>query len=320
MIRSDDLIALFQLMYAEKWKYEWGAARRGCVDCSGAFVYAFRQLGGSIYHGSNTIARKYVGAFQKTPAPGFAAFKWKKTDTAKYPDGRGDFYHIGLVDADGEFVLNAKGTKAGFCRDKADGWHSFAPLLGVEYNPSAPSGASPLIGETGDAEKPPLLGEGDRPQDGGEVHGEEKGESWSVTEYHARVKVKSGRLNMRSGPGTEHGIVERLPDGTPLVVIAEFDTDGDGKADWAFVDEDGVQGYVSTAYIERVPVDDAGAENPPPGFPEGGAAYAVFIPCENGDEARRYAGNIKNAVIVRYDREASPEGEKPPGDAGGEGE
>lgn len=300
MIRSDDLIALFQLMYAEHWSYEWGAARRGCVDCSGAFVYAFRQLGGSIYHGSNTIARKYVGAFQKTPVPGFAAFKWKKTDTAKYPDGRGDFYHIGLVDSDGEYVLNAKGTKAGFCRDKADGWHSFAPLLGVSYN-----------------------GEG------------EKGESWSVTEYPAAVKVSSGRLNMRSGPGTEHSIVERLPNGTPLVVIAEFDTDGDGKADWAFVDEDGVQGYVSMAYIERTahPTADAGttayptaaAVPPSPETLEGkdegdSVAFGVWIACENEEEARRYAGNIKGAVLIRYDREAPPEGGKPPGSPDGEGE
>ena len=286
MIRSDDLIDLFQLMYAERWKYEWGAARRGCVDCSGAFVYAFRQLGGSIYHGSNTIARKYVGAMQKTPVPGYAAFKHKDADTEKYPDGRGDFYHIGLVDSDGEHVLNAKGTKAGFCRDKADGWYGFAPLLGVSYN-----------------------GEG------------EKGESWSVTEFPATVKVSSGRLNMRSGPGTEHSIVERLPNGTPLVVIAEFDTDGDGKPDWAFVDEDGVQGYVNMAYIERKPPSQASPDSPPanggqgesaePDLPfivegdrpqDGGGVYAVFIPCDNEEEARRYAGDIKGALVLRIDK------------------
>lgn len=312
MIRSDDLIALFQLMYAEHWKYEWGAAMRGVVDCSGAFVYAFSQLGGSIYHGSNTIARKYVGAFQKTPVPGFAAFKWKKTDTAKYPDGRGDFYHIGLVDSDGEYVLNAKGTKAGFCRDKADGWHSFAPLLGVTYPTTGSAGGPPFPAEPGRAD-------GD------------KGEAWSVTEYPAAVKVSSGRLNMRSGPGTEHSIVERLPNGTPLVVIAEFDTDGDGKADWAFVDEDGVQGYVSTAYIERKPPSQASPDSPPtnggqgesaePDLPfigegdrpqDGGGVYGVFIPCDSEEEARRYAGNIKGAVLIRYD--------KPPGEPGGEGE
>lgn len=313
MIRSDDLIALFQLMYAEHWSYEWGAARRGCVDCSGAFVYAFRQLGGSIYHGSNTIARKYVGAFQKTPVPGFAAFKWKKTDTAKYPDGRGDFYHIGLVDSDGEHVLNAKGTKAGFCRDPVGSWHSFAPLLGVTYPTTGSAGGPPFPAEPGRADA-------------------EKGESWSVTEYPAAVKVSSGRLNMRSGPGTEHSIVERLPNGTPLVVIAEFDTDGDGNADWAFVDEDGVQGYVSMAFIERTAYPTAAAVPPSPQSWEGQetegppspqlagemspagdrGALGVFIPCDSEEEARRYAGNIKGAVLIRYD--------KPPGSPDGEGE
>ncbi len=148
-------------MYEERWAYEWGAARKGCVDCSGAFSYAFRQLGGSIYHGSNTIARKYVGAFRKTPVPGYAAFRWKKTDTAKYPDGRGDFYHIGLVDSDGEHVLNAKGAKAGFCRDTLDGWHSFAPLRGVAYGPSQSADADGFPergaknGETEDSLAPP---------------------------------------------------------------------------------------------------------------------------------------------------------------------
>lgn len=258
MIRSDDLIALFQLMYAERWKYEWGAARKGVVDCSGAFVYAFKQLGGSIYHGSNTIARKYVGAMQKTPVPGYAAFKWKKTDTSKYSDGKGDFYHIGLVDSDGEHVLNAKGTKSGFCRDKADSWYSFAPLNGVSYG------------------------------------GDEREESWSVTEYHAKVKVESGRLNMRSGPGTGYEIVERLPNGTPLVVMAEFDTDGDGKADWVFCDEDGVQGYVSMAYIERIADEETPATEPE-------YKWGVFIPCDNEQEARRYAGDIKGAVVIRRD-------------------
>ena len=289
MIRSDDLIALFQLMYAEKWKYEWGAARRGCVDCSGAFVYAFRQLGGSIYHGSNTIARKYVGAFQKTPAPGFAAFKWKKQDTSKYPDGRGDFYHIGLVDADGEHVLNAKGTKSGFCRDKSDGWYGFAPLKGVDYG----AGQTSSVGSADTFPK-------------GEGSG--KGEAWSVTEYQAQVKVNSGRLNMRSGPGTEHSIVERLPNGTPLVVIAEFDTDGDGSPDWAFVDEDGVQGYVSMAYIERKPPGQISTDDPPADGDQdaepqdGGISFGVWIPCDNEEEARRYAGDIKGAVILRKEK------------------
>ena len=55
---NQDLIAEFQKMIG--WKYEWGAAKTGTVDCSGAFVYAMKKYGLSIYHGSNTIWRSYL--------------------------------------------------------------------------------------------------------------------------------------------------------------------------------------------------------------------------------------------------------------------
>ena len=55
---NQDLIAEFQKMIG--WKYEWGAARTGTVDCSGAFVFAMKKYGLSIYHGSNTIWRSYL--------------------------------------------------------------------------------------------------------------------------------------------------------------------------------------------------------------------------------------------------------------------
>ena len=59
MIKSSDLLAEFQTMYREHWRYEWGKHEHGIVDCSGAFAYAFKKLGGYIYNGSNRIARVY---------------------------------------------------------------------------------------------------------------------------------------------------------------------------------------------------------------------------------------------------------------------
>ena len=196
MIPVSDLIALFETMHRERWAYEWGAARRGCVDCSGAFVYAYRQYGESIYHGSNAIARRYVGKHSSEARPGYAAFKWRKQDTAKYPDGRGDFYHIGLVDASGEYVLNAQGTKAGFTRTPVSKWHCFAPLNAVEYNLSAAAAASPLIGETGDERSGSVI-------------------------YSATVTTQSGNLNVRSGPGTEYPKIGSLPKGETVDVLVE---------------------------------------------------------------------------------------------------
>ena len=72
------------------------------IDCSGLFVKCFRDQGTSIYHGSNTIYRKYcsdkgkltgVGQLQQ----GMAVFKWNPNTPAKFDDGLGDFQHIGLV-------------------------------------------------------------------------------------------------------------------------------------------------------------------------------------------------------------------------------
>jgi hypothetical protein len=143
-IQRKNLIYLFRIMYEEHWLYEPGAARYGCVDCSGAFSYAFQISGSRIAHGSNSIARNYiVGKLLpiSKAEPGMAAFKLREwTEDQKnnkwYGQAPGDIYHIGLVDEDPRYVLNAKGTKSGFCRDPIDGknkWHYVAYVKGVDY-------------------------------------------------------------------------------------------------------------------------------------------------------------------------------------------
>ena len=84
-----------EMMLNDKWGYIWGASGQlwtqakqdsasnemaqkygqqwvGHIvaDCSGVMVYIWKQYGLSIYHGSNTIARKYCGTMQTTPQPG----------------------------------------------------------------------------------------------------------------------------------------------------------------------------------------------------------------------------------------------------------
>ena len=271
MIPVSALYTECEKMLRDKWGYIWGTAgirwtqaRQDATendmakkygkrwighmvaDCSGVMVYIWRQHNMSIYHGSNTIARKYCGEMQGTPAPGYAAFKWKKKDTSKFPDGRGDFYHIGIVSADGQNVYESRGTQTGFVLSAASGWHSFAPFNDVAYEPQ---------------------------------------EAISVEPYRAVVKVEQGTLNMRAGAGTNYPVIFKLPNGTPLTVLVEYPNG------WAFVDDDGTQGYVSMKYLERVD------EEPPAEEPE--YKWGVFIPCDNEQEARRYAGNIKNAVVIR---------------------
>ena len=142
-IPAAKLIALFRRMYDEHWPYVLGAAREGCVDCSGAFVWAYRQFGQSIAHGSNAIARNYVrGLLPVSQAvPGMAAFKRKEPGQPgydlpeKYKGGKdlSDYYHIGLVD-EGGYVLNAQGTKAGFTRTPISKWSCVGYLKAVDYN------------------------------------------------------------------------------------------------------------------------------------------------------------------------------------------
>ena len=144
MIQPSKLIEIFYVMYREKWKYQWGAAREGVVDCSGAFAYAFRKLGGYMYHGSNTMWRKYTTEKGKigeiTLVPGMAVFRWRKSGkepVAYKSDGLGDFYHVGLFIGNGE-VIEAKSVQAGVVKGTVSGWQYAARLVGVDYSGQAP--------------------------------------------------------------------------------------------------------------------------------------------------------------------------------------
>lgn len=210
-IKASSLLRIFEQMYKEHWSYVWGAARKGCVDCSGAFVYAYKQFGQSIYHGSNRIARKYVGTLQSIDKakPCWAAFKWKKDGApSDYTDGKGNFYHIGLVDSTGKNVLNAKGTNSGFCLDEIDSWDYVAPLKAVDY--------SEIIA-------------------GGSVS--------ATVLYKATVTTQGGALNLRKSPnGTRIGTI---PNGTIIDVI------NDNNSSWWQIQYNGNIGYVSTEYLDK---------------------------------------------------------------------
>ena len=123
-------------------------------DCSGAFVRAYRKYGLSIYHGSNRIAREYVVKLlpPDRARPGMAAFKARQPGAqlyalpnaykpgGKYYDGDlNDYYHIGLVDADPRYVINAQAVRTGVVRSKlADNWHFVAALKAVSDEEETP--------------------------------------------------------------------------------------------------------------------------------------------------------------------------------------
>lgn len=218
-MKSSDLIAQFERMFAEHWAYEWGAAREGCVDCSGAFVYAYKRFGQTIAHGSNTIARRYVvGGLRPVSEarPGWALFK-RRDDNADMPaqymgDGIGDIYHVGLCSRDGTRALNAKGTQSGFCSDPASAFHLCAPLKGVDYSD-----------QTDESEE-------DEPMN---------------VLYRAVVNTAKDDLRVREEPKTGK-IIGHAPRGKVVDVLSEG-TDG-----WPRIRYGELVGYASAAYLARL--------------------------------------------------------------------
>lgn len=222
MIDVNKLLDLFERMEREHWAYELGAAREGLVDCSGSFVWAFKQLGASIEHGSNSIAHLRVGEYVPVAQakPGYAVFKmraWQEEDRGNrwYGESPGDCYHIGLMGRDGK-VLNAQGVKTGFVASGAKSWAFAAPLKAVKYSST---------------------------EGGGKMFG------------NATVSVTSGYLNIREGAGTAAKIIAKAENGTRVNVIREA-----GGTGWVFGKlENGVAGYMSGAYLtmdESISADD----------------------------------------------------------------
>ena len=165
MITPEALIAKFRQALEEQWGYIWGTAGERwteakqkelekttdssraqgrkygkkwightVADCSGLFSWAFKQLGGTMYHGSDTMYRKYCvnkGELSKgkrtdcgTLKPGTAVFVWNGSS----------YSHVGLYVGDG-IVIEAMGTVKGVTTTKvsAGKWTHWGELAGIDY-------------------------------------------------------------------------------------------------------------------------------------------------------------------------------------------
>jgi len=175
LITTAALIAKFEQALADKWGYIWGTAgetwtaakqaelekttdadRKNSreygskwighkvADCSGLFSWAFKQLGGYMYHGSNTMWNKYCTAKgemrngKRTDGlpllPGTAVFTYS-TKTGK----RG---HVGLFIGNG-WVIEAAGAKQGVIKSKVTNskWVEWGELKGLDYSGAEPAPA-----------------------------------------------------------------------------------------------------------------------------------------------------------------------------------
>ena len=175
MVKAVDVIEKFRYALKENWGYIWGTAGERwteakqkeiekttdsnraqarkygskwighvVADCSGLFSWAYKQLGGYMYHGSDTMYRKYCtyhGELNKgkrtdggTLKPGTAVFVWNGT---KYS-------HVGLF-VGKDTVIEAMGTQNGVTTSKVNSgkWTHWGELKDTDYSAQEPQeGAS----------------------------------------------------------------------------------------------------------------------------------------------------------------------------------
>lgn len=165
MITTQALIEKFRQALKEGWGYIWGTAGetwtaakqkelekttdkdraqgreygskwigKRVADCSGLFSWAFKQLGGYMYHGSDTMYRKYSsdkGELKKGKRTDCAALK---PGTAVFVWNGSKYSHVGLFVGDNT-VIEAMGTINGVTTSKvtAGKWTHWGELSGVDY-------------------------------------------------------------------------------------------------------------------------------------------------------------------------------------------
>ena len=216
-IPVNELISCFERMRDEHWDYCLNSAREGCVDCSGAFVWAYKQFDKTILHGSNSIARLSVGDLLSISyaRPGMVAVKVKDwtddDDTNRWYDSEpGNVYHIGLVIQNGSEmnVIEAKGAKWGVVQTKLDNkWKFVAYLDDVDYT-------------------------------------QKMEETIMEYKYTGSIHLTSGYVHLRSQPNITSKSIAKLYHGEPVEI-------GDSsQPNWyAVKDEAGNEGYVYSKYV-----------------------------------------------------------------------
>lgn len=266
-IKVSDIISDFRRMLSERWPYVGGGSSKDGVDCSGAFAWAYRQHGCSIYHGSNRMAREEVVALipigQATVVPGMAAFKSRKPSDPKYDlpssyRGGGynyngdldDYYHVGLVDEDTARVLNAQEPSTGFVASPiGKGWTHVGYLKQVDYGVSDPASSEQTSASKTDKQPDSTYS------------------STAVT-----VAASGSTVNLRKSASKSAALVDRIPLGQTVTMR------GPEVGGWVPVRWGKKEGWVMAEFLR---VDNPGT-TPGTQEPEGGtediySSYAVIF-------------------------------------------
>ena len=296
LISTQALIEKFQYALNDGWGYIWGTAgvkwtkekqaalekttdadramgrKYGSkwighmvADCSGLFSWAFNQLGGYMYHGSDTMYRKYTtynGELKKGKRtdghdlkPGTAVFTYNKT--------KKKYGHVGLYIGNG-LVIEAEGTLKGVITSKVDGkWTNWGELKGVDYGSEpipVPAGKAVVTGKNvamrqGPSTSTPVI---IRIATGiivdiatvkgwtyvryGSKYGFMMNEYIDITE--TTVTVTGKRVALRAGPSVDAKVLTRIDTGT-IVGRAAL------PADWEYTEYQGSKGFMMKKYIKE---------------------------------------------------------------------
>jgi len=176
MISTQALVEKFQYALNNDWGYIWGtsgqkwtqakqnaATREQTVkygakwighivaDCSGLFSWAFEQLGGKMYHGSNTMYDSWCTSKGKLKKGCRDDGKDMLPGTAVFTGDDKRHGHVGLYIGDG-WVIEAKGTQSGVVKSKVSDskWTYWGELKGVAYGEHTVSKPTLAKGDSGE--------------------------------------------------------------------------------------------------------------------------------------------------------------------------
>lgn len=192
-------------MYGDRWIGQW------VTDCSGLFYWAFKELGGYMYHGSNTMWNKYCTSKGKLSngkrtdgqelKPGTAVFVLKGTSNRS---------HVGLYIGSGK-VIEASGTKVGVVITQITNtkWCEWGELKGVIFSNSTTTTTTTPAKETPSG----VVG---------------------------TAVVNATKVALRSAPSTSGSILTRVDQGERVQILDN---------EWTRVTYQGKTGYMMTKFL-----------------------------------------------------------------------